>query len=124
LPDLHRLKNNQTSKVVRFDWTTQVLGVRLGDAMNAGGAALAQRNREREREEFRRLLYVAVTRAEDRLVLLGAGKHRKETFIDLLKADFEGHVKVRNVPYARPPFRPLPPVVEKHSPDWTSFVAR
>jgi ATP-dependent helicase/nuclease subunit A len=124
LPDLHRQKQNRTAKTVRFDWTERVLGVTLGDAMNAGAAALAQRHREREREEFRRLLYVAVTRAEDRLVLLGSDEARDETFLELLRPDFGKHVVERRVPYVRPPFRPAPAAVEKKSLDWKAFVDR
>jgi ATP-dependent helicase/nuclease subunit A len=124
LPDLHRQKQNRQAKTVRFDWTEQVLGVTLGDAMNAGAAALAQRHRERDREEFRRLLYVAVTRAEDRLVLLGGDEAVSETFLELLRPDFEKHTVIRRVPYKRPPFRPAPAAVEKKTLDWKAFVDR
>ncbi|MBV8881028.1 MAG: UvrD-helicase domain-containing protein [Planctomycetaceae bacterium] len=124
LPDLHRQKQNRSARAARFDWTERVLGVTLGDAMNAGAAALAQRHRERDREEFRRLLYVAVTRAEDRLVLLGSDKAGAETFLELLRPDFDKHTVVRRVPYKRPAFRPAPAAVEKKSLDWQDFVIR
>jgi len=124
LPDLHRQKQTRTAKTLRFDWTERVLGVTLGDAMNAGAAALAQRHREREREEFRRLLYVAATRAEDRLVLLGSDDAADETFLELLRPDFEKHAAVRRIPYQRPPFRPAPAPLEKKVVDWTSFIKR
>src|SRR6185436_6795848 len=124
LPDLHRQRQNRSAKTVRFDWTERVLGVTLGDAMNSGAAALAQRHREREREEFRRLLYVAVTRAEDRLVLLGGDDAVSETFLELLRPDFEKHTAIRRVRYKRPPFRPAPAAVEKKTLDWKTFVDR
>jgi ATP-dependent helicase/nuclease subunit A len=124
LPDLHRDKKSHTIDTVRYDRSEDVLGVKLGDTLNAGAAALAHLDRERAREEFRRLLYVAVTRAEDRLVLLGSGKAKEETFLGLLMPDLEKHAELRHLPYERPPFHPAPVPGERKSPDWGAFVAR
>src|SRR5262249_52649954 len=124
LPDLHRQKRGLTVETVRYDRSENVLGVKLGDVLNSGAAALAHLDRERAREEWRRLLYVAVTRAEDRLVLLGSAKSNAESFLGLLQPDFEPHVELRRIPYKRPPFRPPPPTGERKVPDWNAFVAR
>lgn len=124
LPDLHRQKQGRQTPTARFDWPSGTLGVKLGDAMNAGAAALGHLDREREREEWRRLLYVAMTRAEDRLVLLGSDAAKDETFLGLLRPDLEGHAKVTVKKYERPPFVPPRTPGERKSVDWGSFVAR
>src|SRR6185295_2472631 len=122
LPDLHRDKRGYEIPVLRYDWPSGTLGVKLGDAMNVGAAALGHLDREREREERRRLLYVAVTRAEDRLVFLGSAKAKEETFLGMLRPDFEAHAKVRSKRYVRPPFVPALPPGERKTVDWESFV--
>ena len=124
LPDLHRQKRGLTVETVRYDRSENVLGVKLGEHLNAGAAALAHLDRERAREEWRRLLYVAITRAEDRLVLLGSAKSSAEAFLGLLLPDFKAHVKERRIPYQRPPFRPPAAAGERKVPDWNAFVER
>ncbi len=54
-------------------------------------AAAAQARRERERREDHRLLYVALTRAEDRLLVCGFFKKQKadESWHDLIRAGME-----------------------------------
>jgi ATP-dependent helicase/nuclease subunit A len=123
LPDLHRLKAAPRRRVVSFDWTTRVLGVRLGEVINAGSAALEHLRREREREEWRRLLYVACTRAEQLLVLMGSDEAKEESFLGLLEADLEGRAELRKVPYARPAFVPAAPSGAPPKADWASYVA-
>jgi ATP-dependent helicase/nuclease subunit A len=122
LPDLHRDKRGYEIPVLRYDWPSSTLGVKLGDAMNFGAAALGHLDREREREERRRLLYVALTRAEDRLVLLGSAAAKDETFLGMLRPDFEAHVKVTIKRYVRPPFVPSRPPGERKTVDWEPFV--
>jgi ATP-dependent helicase/nuclease subunit A len=122
LPDLHRDKRGYTIPVVRYDWPTGTLGVKLGEAMNTGAAALGHLDREREREERRRLLYVAMTRAEDRLVLLGSAAAKEETFLDMLRPDFDPHVHVTLKKYERPPFVPQKDEVDRKTVNWDAFV--
>ncbi len=122
LPDLHRDKRSYETPVLRYDWPSRTLGVKLGDAMNVGAAALGHLDREREREERRRLLYVAMTRAEDRLVLLGSAKAKDETFLGMLRPDLEAHAQVTVKRYARPPFLPPRPPGERKTVAWDSFV--
>jgi ATP-dependent helicase/nuclease subunit A len=122
LPDLHRDKRGYEIPVVRYDWPSGTLGVKLGDAMSTGAAALGHLDREREREERRRLLYVAMTRAEDRLVLLGSAAAKEETFLGMLMPDLEAHATVTVRKYERPPFVPRADVVERKAVDWEAFV--
>lgn len=77
IPDLHRQPDN------RLEWWAldrhRGLTVRVPDgrgrlASGSTFAAFAQRARQREAFESMRLLYVAATRAEDRLILSGAAR--------------------------------------------------
>jgi ATP-dependent helicase/nuclease subunit A len=123
LPDLHRAKQGYKIPTVKYDWHHGALGVKLGDAMNAGAAALGHLSREREHEERRRLLYVAATRAKELLVLLGSADAGEETFLGLLLPDLEKHAKVVRKKYRRPKFIPRPEVASKKVPDWDPFTA-
>jgi ATP-dependent exoDNAse (exonuclease V) beta subunit len=122
LPDLHRQAQPPRIGTVAYDWTTRTLGVRLGDLMNTGAAALGFVDRERKREEWRRLLYVAATRAREILVLLGSAEARDESFLGLLMPDVEGRASVTRKKYRRPPFHAPPAEAERKTPDWEAFV--
>jgi ATP-dependent helicase/nuclease subunit A len=123
LPDLHRTRAARREKVVDYDWTTGTLGVRVGEVVNAGGAALSHLGREREREEWRRVLYVACTRPEQILVLLGSADAPEESFLGLLEPDLgDGAVASKSVPYARPEPRSAPKAGEPGPVDWGAFV--
>jgi ATP-dependent helicase/nuclease subunit A len=126
LPDLHRDKKSYEIPVLRYDWPSRTLGVKLGDAMNTGAAALGHLDREREREERRRLLYVALTRAEDRIVLLGSAKalDKEESFLGMLGPDLKAHATVSVKPYQRPPFVPPKPPGDRKTVDWEPFVRK
>jgi ATP-dependent helicase/nuclease subunit A len=58
-----------------------------GSAANVTGAAKAWQNRARlgELEEYRRLLYVAMTRAEDRLYIANHGKTQSESWFSYIR---------------------------------------
>ncbi len=122
LPDLHRQTVRGDDRVVRFDWPTRTLGVRLGGACDAGGAALSFLDRERRREEGKRLLYVAATRAREVLVMLGSAKYRAETHLALLMPEVEKRARVTRRPYRPPVLPPPPPPPERERPDWDAFV--
>jgi len=124
LPDLHRLSVRADDRVVRFDWPTRTLGVRLDGACDAGGAALAFLDRERRREEWKRLLYVAVTRAREVLVMLGSAQYKPETYLALLMPELERRARVVRRPYRPPSLSPPPPAPEGEKPDWDAFVRR
>lgn len=122
LPDLHRDKRGYEIPTLRYDWPTSTLGVKLGEWMNEGAAALGHLDREREREERRRLLYVAMTRAEDRLLLLGSAQAKDDTFMGLIRPDLDPHAKVIVKTYERPAFMGKEPPAQKKVVDWGPFV--
>jgi ATP-dependent helicase/nuclease subunit A len=53
-------------------WSSGAVGVRVGDVSSLAGVYLAEQLVRKEAEESRRLLYVAMTRARDLLVVSGA----------------------------------------------------
>jgi ATP-dependent helicase/nuclease subunit A len=71
---------------VQQDWSTGVLGLRLGDRCTLGGVYVAEKLEARLEAERRRLLYVGMTRAKERLVLSGALTRRQSpgNFLALL----------------------------------------
>src|SRR3989454_972357 len=64
---------------VQQDWSTGVLGLRLGERCTLGGAYVAEKLEARLEAERRRLLYVGMTRAKERLVRSGALRPRAST---------------------------------------------
>jgi len=87
LPDLHRPTKRHDDPPVRYDWPEGVLGIRRGPLVDAGGAFLAHAWRRRSNEEAKRVLYVAMTRARERLILTGGADFRGDCFLsELLKA--------------------------------------
>src|SRR5207247_10646974 len=74
---------------VQQDWSTGVLGLRLGDRCTLGGVYVAEKLEARLEAERRRLLYVGMTRAKERLVLSGALTRRQSpgNFLALLKEE-------------------------------------
>jgi ATP-dependent helicase/nuclease subunit A len=59
-----------------FDWRSQRLGIQAGNFCNLDKLEMDQQTRQREAAEENRILYVAMTRARERLVLSG-GIHPK-----------------------------------------------
>ncbi len=124
LPDLHRAAAPRQDPVLRVNWPTRTRGVRLGDVIDSGGAALAWLDRERRREEEKRLLYVATTRAREKLVMLGSAGARDGTYLATLMPEIEKRAKVTRRSYAPPAFRRASTSPEGERPDWEAFVAR
>ncbi len=54
---------------VSYDWSTGLTGVRIGSVCNLAGLYIAERSRLKAEEEQKRVLYVAMTRAREQLVL-------------------------------------------------------
>ncbi|MBI4563539.1 MAG: UvrD-helicase domain-containing protein [Planctomycetes bacterium] len=69
LPDLHRYPRGRDDEAVRYDWPEELLGIRGRTLVDPGGAALGLLWKRRVGEESRRVLYVALTRARERLVM-------------------------------------------------------
>ena len=74
-------------QAVLTDWRTGRAGLSLPrcGACDAARALLEDRERERRQDETVRLLYVALTRAKEKLVLLGAQKADQGTLARLLR---------------------------------------
>ncbi len=89
LPDLHRGTARRDDPPVRYDWPDGVLGIRRGPLVDAGGAYLAHAWRRRAEEESRRVLYVAMTRARERLVLTGSADYRGACYLAQLSRAIE-----------------------------------
>jgi ATP-dependent helicase/nuclease subunit A len=72
---------------VQHDWSTDVAGIRLGSTGTLGGLFASSKLEARTVAEQRRLLYVGMTRAKERLILSGALTGRSSTgnFLSLLK---------------------------------------
>lgn len=86
---LHRDVDRRRDLVrTSHDWLTDTIGLRLGQAADLGGIFLETKVAERQLAEQVRLLYVAMTRAQRRLVLSAAwhgnGTSRKGTFLSLI----------------------------------------
>jgi ATP-dependent helicase/nuclease subunit A len=70
LAGLHRGTDRRESRVfVQHDWSTGILGVRVGDVQTVGGVFVGAKLAERQRYEQSRVLYVGMTRAKRRLIL-------------------------------------------------------
>jgi len=52
-----------------FDWSTGLTGLRVGQTWDLAGLYIAEKTRLRTEEEQKRVLYVAMTRAQERLVI-------------------------------------------------------
>ncbi len=124
LPDLHRVPHASRDPVLRVNWPMKTLGVRLGEVVDASGAALAWLDRERRREEEKRLLYVAATRAREKLILLGSADARETTYLATLLPEIEARAKVTRRPYAPPAFRRASSAPGGERPDWAAFTSR
>ncbi|GJL62011.1 MAG: hypothetical protein NPIRA04_06650 [Nitrospirales bacterium] len=72
---------------VSCDWATEVVGVSIGSYSSLGQVLTKEKTRIKEEAEQRRLMYVAMTRARERLVLSGGTLKRQAagTFLRLLQ---------------------------------------
>jgi ATP-dependent helicase/nuclease subunit A len=70
LAGLHRGVDRREDPILaQHDWSTGLVGLRVGDCQTYGGVYIAAKLAERQRAEQLRVLYVAMTRAKRRLVL-------------------------------------------------------
>lgn len=71
---------------VEYDWSTNLVGLQMGEYWNLPGIFLAEKRRLRDREEQKRVLYVAMTRAREHLTISSAAtKGQRESFLSLLE---------------------------------------
>jgi len=95
LPGFHHGTNKGSeAPLVSHDWSTGVLGVTLGDRCSLGAVLVGEKFRAREEAERRRVFYVGMTRAKERLVLSGGLPSRpsRGTFLSLLQEVADGAV--------------------------------
>jgi ATP-dependent helicase/nuclease subunit A len=60
-----------------FDWSTGLTGTRIGQTTDLAGLYITEKNRLRTTEEQKRLLYVAMTRAREHLIISCAPANRR-----------------------------------------------
>jgi len=67
----------QNIPVVLHDWSTGILGLSIGQSCSLGAVLAMEKSRARQEAERRRLLYVGMTRARERLILSGGLSQRR-----------------------------------------------
>ncbi|MBE7382989.1 MAG: UvrD-helicase domain-containing protein [Leptolyngbya sp. SIO1E4] len=124
VPDLSRSLSVDSS-VVRFD---PELGVALKLEDEAGDrqksalfTLLEQHKKADDREESKRVLYVALTRARDRLILTSASPNGGS--LDLLQPGLEGLIEPNGVAFIPELAKPVPPVSPPLPPRPTQILA-
>jgi ATP-dependent helicase/nuclease subunit A len=79
-----------------FDWSTGLTGVRIGQFSDLAGLYIAEKSRLRTAEEQKRLLYVAMTRAREHLVVSCAPGSRRSTgsFLSMLDSTLDQRISL------------------------------
>ncbi|HEY1232770.1 MAG TPA: UvrD-helicase domain-containing protein [Candidatus Binatia bacterium] len=77
-----------------FDWSTGLIGVRIGQISDLAGLYIAEKSRFRTAEEQKRLLYVGMTRAREHLIIsCAAGSRRSRgSFLSMLDSTLEQRI--------------------------------
>ena len=90
----HGTGKGSDAPLVAHDWSTGVLGVTLGNRCSLGAVLVGEKFLAREEAERRRLFYVGMTRAKERLILSGGLPSRpsRGTFLSLLQEVADGGV--------------------------------
>jgi ATP-dependent helicase/nuclease subunit A len=125
-----------------FDWSTGLIGTRIGQTADLAGLYIAEKNRLRNAEEQKRLLYVAMTRAREHLVISCAPSNRRsggsfQAMLDatindsIAAAESSGRVglgkgvieiEIVNQSLSAPSHAPAKPKRSKKKPNWKSYV--
>ncbi len=88
LPGFHHGAQTKSEDVsVSADWATGVVGVSIGNCSTLSAVLVKEKTRAKEEAERRRLLYVAMTRAQERLIISGGSPARLASgaFLDLFR---------------------------------------
>jgi ATP-dependent helicase/nuclease subunit A len=91
LAGLQRGTNRVPSRImVHHDWSTGIVGIKVGELQTLGGVYVTAKLEERRRAEQTRVLYVAMTRAKRRLILsAGIPKHiTQDSFLAMVAQGF------------------------------------
>ncbi|OHB76253.1 MAG: hypothetical protein A2Z34_07965 [Planctomycetes bacterium RBG_16_59_8] len=90
LPNLHGKRERREEDAVRCEWKEGLVGLGLPGGGDLVHAWLGARVRVKRLEEEKRLLYVAMTRARERLILCGGDVGRESgSFMGLLQKGLE-----------------------------------
>ncbi len=95
LPGLHQGSGRgREDPPIVYDWSSGTYGLSLGERYTIGAVVVRAKSAVREEAERRRVLYVAMTRAKERLVLSAAmtGRSVGESALDWLQAISAGTV--------------------------------
>jgi ATP-dependent helicase/nuclease subunit A len=104
LPGFHHgTGRGRETPPVSHDWSSGVLGVSLGERCSLGAVLVGEKLRLREEAERRRLFYVGMTRAKERLILSGGLSARagKGAFLGLLQEAVSGEIGQAGQPALR-----------------------
>jgi len=81
-------KDNETLESAVFDWTSSTTGIVIGkgdqQVRNLQSIVIEKKLNDRSWEEEKRVLYVAMTRAKERLILTGALKDDDKSYMGLI----------------------------------------
>jgi ATP-dependent helicase/nuclease subunit A len=77
-----------------FDWSTGLTGLRVGRTWDLAGLYIAEKARLRAAEEQKRVLYVAMTRAREHLIISCAptGRRSNGSFLSMLDETFQENI--------------------------------
>ena len=89
LANMHgEVNSKKPLDAVLFDWATSTTGIVIGNkdkqVRNLQSIMIEKKLKERLREEEKRVLYVAMTRAMERLIITGAFKNDNESFMGMI----------------------------------------
>jgi ATP-dependent helicase/nuclease subunit A len=87
LPSLHSSLVSRPAESFIYDWRSRKMGLQVGAYCNLDKLLLDEQTRRREAAEENRILYVAMTRARERLVLSGGvhlKAHKRNTYLHRL----------------------------------------
>ncbi|MFA5974825.1 MAG: UvrD-helicase domain-containing protein [Elusimicrobiota bacterium] len=105
LPSLHSGRRSGAFEALSYDWSTGRLGLRVAGLQNLEKFVLDWETQEREREEEKRVLYVAMTRARERLMLSGG--------IHLIKPASDSYLEWLGIAWELPLDRVTPGSMER-----------
>src|SRR5262245_60205149 len=77
-----------------FDWSTGLTGIRVGRTWDLAGLYIEEKARARMAEEQKRVLYVAMTRAREHLIVSCApsGRRSNGSFLSMLDETFQENI--------------------------------
>jgi ATP-dependent helicase/nuclease subunit A len=77
-----------------FDWSTGLTGLRVGRTWDLAGLYITEKTRLRAEEEQKRVLYVAMTRAREHLIISCAptGRRSNGSFLTMLDETFQDNI--------------------------------